>query len=68
VKNLRLRFSASVPTPDTFPELSLLEGDGARAHYVIYHLVGTCESYREFEAGAVRVSFAAVRISSLAAR
>jgi hypothetical protein len=27
-----------------------------------------CESYREFEAGAGRVSFAAVRMPSLAAR
>jgi len=29
VKNLGLRFSASVPTLDAFPELSLLEGEGA---------------------------------------
>ena len=48
------------PNARPFPELSLLEGEGAQAHYVIFISSAQCESYREFEAGAGGISFAAV--------
>ena len=69
VKNLGLRFSASVPTPRSVSRVEFARGRG-HASSLLYLIISSpqCESYREFEAGAGRVSFAAVRISSLTAR
>ena len=70
LRHVRFGSKADIAASQTNVRFTPKSGHSAlrKGHRYLIISSARCESYREFETGAGRVSFAAVRISSLAAR